>query len=179
MEECGAVLDFGCGCGRVLRHLHDVSGLHGSDLDAGLAGWCSANLPFANVRVNRAEPPTGYSDAQFDAAYAFSVFTHMPAELQQRWLDEFRRILKPGGLLLFSTHGSYYLPRLSAPERKRFASGELVVRFRTAAGSNLCNTYHPEAFVRGRLAAGWEVAAFVPEGARGNPRQDAWVFRKR
>jgi hypothetical protein len=86
--------------------------------------------------------------------------------------------LKPGGLLIFSIHGSYYLPRLNDQERQQFLDGQLVVRFASAAGSNLCNTYHPEVFVRRELAHGWSVGAFVPEGARGNPRQDAWVFRR-
>jgi SAM-dependent methyltransferase len=180
IEQCRAVLDFGCGCGRVLRQWRDLAGtaVFGTDLDPGLIEWCRAHLLFASVAVNLAEPPAPFDAARFDAIYAFSVLTHMPASLQKRWLDEFRRILAPGGLLIFSTHGSYYLPRLGKEERQRFLNGELVVRFAPAAGSNLCNTYHPEAFVRRELAPGWDVAAFQAEGALGNPRQDAWVFRR-
>jgi SAM-dependent methyltransferase len=180
LEQCRAVLDFGCGCGRVLRQWKDrkETTFHGTDLNAELVQWCREQLPFASVSVNTAVPPTSFGGESFDAIYAFSVFTHMPADIQRRWLQEFRRILKPGGLLIFSTHGSYYVPRLGNEERRQFLDGELVVRFASAAGSNLCCTYHPEAFVRRELAPGWEIAAFTPEGARGNPRQDAWVFRR-
>jgi SAM-dependent methyltransferase len=180
VEQCAAILDFGCGCGRVLRQWKNLAGtaFHGTDLNAGLVEWCSRQLPFASVSVNTLEPPTSFHNEGFDAIYAFSVFTHMPGDVQKRWLQEFLRILKPGGLLLFSTHGSCYTPRLRGDDRRRFLDGNLVVRFGSAAGSNLCGSFHPEAFVRGELAPGWEVAAFVPEGARGNPRQDAWVFRR-
>lgn len=180
MEQCDAILDFGCGCGRVLRQFNNLktTSLYGTDMNAELIEWCRERLPFASVSVNSAEPPTSFTNERFDAIYAFSVFTHMPADLQRRWLQEFRRILKPGGLLIFSTHGSYYVPHLGKQDRGRFLDGKLVVRFASAAGSNLCSTYHPETFVRRELAAGWDIAVFRPEGARGNPRQDAWVFRR-
>lgn len=180
MAQCRAILDFGCGCGRVLRHWKDVAGtaFYGTDFNPELVEWCRDHLFFAKVSKNGLETPIDFRDEQFDAIYAFSVFTHMPGDVQKRWLNEFRRILKPGGLLIFSTHGSYYLPKLREGERREFERGQLVVRFGSAAGSNLCSTFHPEIFVRSELARGWEIADFVSEGARGNPRQDAWVFRR-
>jgi SAM-dependent methyltransferase len=180
MERCSALLDFGCGCGRVLRQWKDLAAttVCGTDFNADLVQWCNQHLPFASVSVNFLEPPLPFPDERFDAIYAFSVFTHMPADIQARWLQEFRRVLKPAGLLIFSTHGGYYASRLSSGDRQRFLDGKLVVRFPSAAGSNLCSAYHPEAFVRRELASGWEIAAFIPEGALGNPRQDAWVFRR-
>ena len=41
----------------------------------------------------------------FDLIYAVSVFTHLDLDLGRRWLADLHRILKPGGLLLFSVHG--------------------------------------------------------------------------
>lgn len=179
-EHCSAILDFGCGCGRVLRHWKGLAGteLYGTDFNPELVAWCGDHLPFAKVSENALEPPTRFHAEQFDAIYAFSVFTHMPGDVQKRWMDEFRRILKPDGLLIFSTHGRYYLPKLRDGERREFERGQLVVRFGAAAGSNLCSTFHAESYVRNELARGWEIAEFVAEGARGNPRQDAWVFRR-
>ena len=38
--------------------------------------------------------------------------------------------------------------------------------------------FHPPAYVRGEFAQGFEVLELAPEGATGNPPQDAWVLRK-
>src|SRR5207253_3017983 len=86
----GAILDFGCGCGRVLRHWH---GLHqtkvcGADYNPRLIEWCQSNLPFGQFTINRLAPPLDYGNAEFDLIYAFSVFTHLTEELQMAWINE-------------------------------------------------------------------------------------------
>ena len=53
-----------------------------------------------------------------------------------------------------------------------------VVRWEKAAGLNLCQAFHPLAFVRDRLADGWEFVEHVPRGALGNPEQDLVVLRR-
>ena len=81
-------------------------------------------------------------------------------------------------VLALSTHGSAYLDRLAEPERQQFRSGRTVVRRGSIAGSNWCTTFHPEQAVRGQLAHGFELVAFLPQGARGNPVQDLTLLRK-
>ena len=148
------VLDFGCGCGRVLRHWAGLEGpeIHGSDYNERLVAWCAANLPFVTASVNELEPPLRYEDRQFGLVYAISVFTHLPRDLERAWIEELSRIVAPGGLLLLTTHGDSYADRLDAHERARYDSGEPVARWPGVAGSNLCTTFHPESYVRERLA---------------------------
>ena len=119
LESAGSLLDFGCGCGRVLRHWAGLDGpeIHGSDYNERLVGWCAANLPFAKASVNRLEPPLRYVDGQFGLVYAISVFTHLPHDLERAWIDELSRIVASGGLLLLTTHGDSYADRLDADER--------------------------------------------------------------
>jgi hypothetical protein len=114
----------------------------------------------------------------FDLVYALSVFTHLPESPQLAWRDELLRVLKTGGYLLFSTHGEATLEALSPQERARFDAGELVVKFKEVASTNLCNTYHPLPYLRIKLAAGWEFIDFIHAGARGNPYQDLVLLRK-
>jgi SAM-dependent methyltransferase len=140
--------------------------------------WCRENLAFARFEVNRLEPPLTFADESFDLVYALSVFTHLTDELQLAWRDELRRVLRPGGRLLLTTHGESYAPRLDGGERERFERGEHVVRWGDVPGTNLCSAYHPERYLRETFAYGFEFVELEPEGARGNPTQDLVVLRK-
>ena len=181
LESAGSLLDFGCGCGRVLRHWAGLEGpaIHGSDYNERLVGWCAASLPFVTASVNELAPPLRYEDGQFDLVYAISVFTHLPHDLERAWIDELSRIAVPGGLLLLTTHGDSYVDRLEADERATYESGEPVVRWPGVAGSNLCTTFHPESYIRTRLAPGLELLEHTPDGGTlGSREQDLVVFRK-
>jgi SAM-dependent methyltransferase len=181
LDDLEAILDFGCGCGRVLRHWPDLrrARVLGTDYSPKLVQWCSQNLPFADVSVNQLAPPLAYREAEFDLVYAFSVFTHLTHDLQVPWVKELTRVLKPGGYLLLSTHGESYSHRMNESELRQFASGRLVVKNDVKApGSNSCSAYHPPAYVREDLARGLSLIEHVPEGAKGNPHQDLYVLRK-
>ena len=131
LAEIDSVLDFGCGCGRVTRYWDDFAGtVSGSDVSAKAVDWCRANLPFAPLRGQRLEPPLAFADESFDLVYALSVFTHLTAELQLAWRDELRRVLRPGGRLLVTTHGRSY----RAPPRRRRAGALRARRARRPLG---------------------------------------------
>lgn len=105
-SELGAVLDWGVGCGRIARHLAPGLGerFFGCDIDADNVAWCSGHLP-GTYRPSRLEPPLPFADASFDAVYGVSVFTHLRAQWEARWLEELHRVLRPGGTLLATVHG--------------------------------------------------------------------------
>ena len=179
LDEIASVLDFGCGCGRVTRYFRKHEGeVAGSDVNRDAVAWCRANLPFGTFEMNGLAPPLAFDDASFDLVYALSVFTHLTADLQLAWRDELRRVLRPGGRLLVTTHGRSYLPRLDDDERSRFARGELVVRWGEVAGSNLCSAYHPEPYLLDTFADGFTFLELEAEGARGNPTQDLVLLQK-
>jgi SAM-dependent methyltransferase len=179
MESLDTLLDFGCGCGRVIRYWSRLPGeVHGCDLDPVLVEWCRQHLPFAHFEQNALEPPLRYPDETFDLVYALSVFTHLPEVLQVPWMREMWRVLRRRGFLVFTTHGARYADRLTPGEREAFAAARLVVRESSEAGRNICGAYHPPGYVRSTLAAGFEVVDFRAEGATGNPHQDLWVLRR-
>ena len=179
-----AVLDFGCGCGRVIRHFHSLkANLYGVDYNAKLIDWCKRNLPFAKFEVNQLQPPLAFSDDMFDLIYAFSVFTHLRESDQVVWLAELSRLLKPGGYLLMTTQGKAYaeayLPLL---EKEQFRAGRLVVLNPTSYGENKCSALHPPEYVKETLTKGLDVLDFHPgavvDAGRRIIAQDSYFLRK-
>jgi SAM-dependent methyltransferase len=155
LEGMGALLDFGCGCGRVARHWAHLKGpaIHGADISRRAVRWCQRNLHFMQAVRSEPEPPLPYDESTFDFVYALSVLTHLSENSAHRWLAELARILKPGGLLLFTVHGERYLHQLDERDTQRFHQGEFVAARRPAAqsGSNYFAGFHPPEYVRGQL----------------------------
>jgi ubiquinone/menaquinone biosynthesis C-methylase UbiE len=169
IESFDAILDFGCGCGRTIRHFRTLkkTKLYGTDYNPQLVNWCRRNLPFGEFGVNQLHPPLLYPDETFDLVYAFSVFTHLPEPLQFSWMSELSRVLKPGSYLVIST-----LPLELLPESQRIS--QMVVRKGSEAGANACMAYHSAAYVEEKLARGFEVVEFI----QGGVGQDFFLLRK-
>jgi 2-polyprenyl-3-methyl-5-hydroxy-6-metoxy-1,4-benzoquinol methylase len=98
------LLDWGCGCGRVARHFASLPGISisGVDVDADNVSWCQTQLPFGAWKTIPLRPPTDLGDSTYDVVLGVSVFTHLKEQEQLAWLDELRRVTKPGGLVLVS-----------------------------------------------------------------------------
>ena len=112
-----------------MRHWNRLqyAALHGTDYNPRLVEWCKQNLSFAEFKVNTLSGGLPYESETFDFIYAFSVFTHLSEPLQSVWMKELARALRPGGYIYFTTHGDYFLPQLSAEEKEKFLSDQLVV----------------------------------------------------
>jgi SAM-dependent methyltransferase len=98
------ILDFGVGWGRIIRFFlkeTDAKCLYGVDvselyLEAARQSGCQCNLQ----KIEALGSMSCYPDATFDLVYAYSVFTHLPEAVQDRWLSEIRRVLRPGGMFV-------------------------------------------------------------------------------
>lgn len=102
------ILDFGCGWGRYLRYfLKDTlaSNLYGVDVDPMMTDACKQSFPYGDFTTVQPLPPTGFPNGQFDLIFAYSVFSHLSAPAADAWIEEFSRLLAPGGLLIVTTQG--------------------------------------------------------------------------
>ncbi|MGH4029232.1 class I SAM-dependent methyltransferase [Actinomycetota bacterium Odt1-20B] len=102
-----AILDYGCGYGRVLQELEQqgFDDLTGVDTSPAMIGRARSLRPGMRFAVLDAPPLSPYPDAAFDAAVLFAVLTCVPREeAQRRLIAELRRVLKPGGTLYVSDY---------------------------------------------------------------------------
>lgn len=98
-------LDFGCGAGRLSRglaaHFRRVIGL---DVSAGMvAAARELNAELAQVEFRQNTGPTlaGVADASVDCVFSHITLQHIPPELALGYVEEFFRVLAPGGVAVF------------------------------------------------------------------------------
>jgi SAM-dependent methyltransferase len=106
------ILDFGCGWGRITRFfLRDVPlrNLHGVDVDPDFVRVCRDTFGSDRFVTCDSGPPLDYPDASFDIIFAFSVFSHLSESISLEWMREFARLIRPGGLLAFTTRNEAFL----------------------------------------------------------------------
>jgi SAM-dependent methyltransferase len=174
------VLDFGCGCGRTIRWLlDDGAEFHGADVDAVAIDWCKKHLVRAHFLANTPAPPLPYPGEWFDAVYCLSVFTHLDEPMQDAWLRELSRILKPGGVLLFTIFGSVARKGLDEQGQETLDRRGFVHRrsqkLRWLVPDWYQTTWHSREYILGRLATWFEDVRYfeVPDGM-----QDVVAARK-
>ncbi len=110
-EEIDGVLDFGVGCGRVLKWFAlnlDESRCHGMDVREACTNWLNENYP-GRYSHGSPHPPLDYPDNHFDLVYSLSVFSHLNYASNRAWLTELTRVCRPGGRIILSTHGTFAL----------------------------------------------------------------------
>jgi SAM-dependent methyltransferase len=106
-EGYGRWLDYGCGSGRILLQLRraGVAELWGVDPDRAAIRWLRRR--YGAERFAELPPafPLAFPAGSFDVVLAISIFTHLDEAPQLAALAEIARLLRPGGLLIASTHG--------------------------------------------------------------------------
>jgi len=109
--DVAACLDFGCGYGRVLRHMVqelDPTRVWVSDVDRAAVSFCVSEFGVRPFSASEDDLET------FELIYAISVLTHLAADDGRRVLDLFARRLRPGGAVMFTTHGRASLARIDS-----------------------------------------------------------------
>ena len=168
-----SILDFGCGCGRMLLWMEELGrkrALHGTDIDADAIAWCRENVAYVDVTVNDADPPLPCPDDAFDLVFSHSVFTHVDEQRQDAWLSELQRVTSPGGFLVLSTHGEVALGDDVWRIRGRLED-EGIVFIDDVFGPEYPlpdwyqRTFHAPWYVFEHWGRWFEIRAYVPGGA--------------
>lgn len=162
ISKASSVLDIGCGCGRIALHFTNEIAEPGSycgfDCSKNLLDFCCESLapgnPAFSFQVldtkNGSYNPDGkydpaslalpFQDGRFNAALAWSVFTHMDFDSVKNYISEVHRVLSENGTFCFSMnlHDSGTLQRI--------ASGQSTIKLTQPLGLNsyVLNPQRPE-----------------------------------
>lgn len=177
------ILDFGCGCGRVLIWFSNNSPsqyFYGTDIDGDAISWCRNNLNFARFSVNKPLPPLEYPSEMFDLIYAISVFTHLNEDYQFRWLSELKRVAKPKGILLLTVHGRHCWEGLPyedvAKIEKEGYSFVITKTMEDIFPKWYQVAYHTREYVLEKYAQYFDIVDYIPRGL--NDHQDMIILQK-
>lgn len=177
------LLEWGCGPLRILRHLGEQPALKGvrlagCDRDLDALAWGRRCFPGLRLFAAGSRPPLPEASQSLDLLLGISVFTHLPEADEGPWMTECLRVLRPGGLFLLTVHGEAFRSRLGPDERRRFDRGDPVYRSAAPSGTRLCAAFHPEAYMRRVLLAGFEILVHDPAPPRSLAGgQDLWLVR--
>jgi len=179
------ILDFGCGCGRTLRHLRPgpEQRFFGVDIDPDAIRWCRSAISYADFRTNSISPPLPFPDAEFDFIYGISVLTHLDEGPQLAWLSELRRVVRPGGTVVLTVLGAFDGNTLSEAEIATLrARGFLFKTFRTGKykvdglPDFYQSTFHREEYVYRTWSNYLHIRAYLPRAMNGH--HDAVVLER-
>jgi SAM-dependent methyltransferase len=196
LEGFAEVLDFGCSSGRVVRafaagfpHIRWL----GCDPNEAAVAWASHHLKQIEFFVNPQSPPLPIAAGELGLVYAISIWSHFAPKLALRWFDEMRRVLRPGGLLVITTHGLQSISYYAEEGLRPFAQCRDILEslyqsgfwyapeFGQAGDFGIVNPDWGTAFLSPewlltKLCPSWRILEFAPGRNQGN--QDVYVLQR-
>ncbi len=174
------VLEFASGFGRVTRHLRDLN-ISASDIHPQAVAFLREKMR-VNAILSSADPAAFTPPEKYQLIFVLSLFSQLSQYLFDKWLEKLYSLVSPGGILMFTTHGSRaaekteplrnalnkesgfgYISISDQPDLDPSFYGSSVATLRYVSGRILEITgVEPISFAS---AAWWE-------------RQDEWVIRK-
>jgi SAM-dependent methyltransferase len=126
-----AILDLGVGGGRTTPYLSSIAGRYvGVDYAPEMITACRKKFPQLEFEVANAADLSMFMPASFDAAVmAFNGIDYLPDEFRLSALQEIHRVLKPEGILIFSSHNprSIWVRPSWNPQRVRGITQKIVM----------------------------------------------------
>ncbi len=177
----GSFLEFASGHGRFTRHLVKALGAERvtvSDVVPDAVAFARDTLGVPGF-LSAARPEDVAWPRRYGVVFVLSLFSHLPRSSWGRWLARLVDAVEPGGLLVFTTHGT------EAARRARVTLDAEGYFFAPSSESTAIDAqeygtaFTDEAFVRqqvGALMGEAALAHFAPVWFWNH--QDAWVLRR-
>lgn len=187
--DVSAVLDIGCGYGRIVRVLRQyVPARRIFVCDVIEEGAKFTSQEFGVTAMPVLEKAAGEFDGKFDLAYALSVYTHTPDGFMARHVRLVSQSLRPGGLYVFTTqgpvsagtaerYGQTWLDKAAVARdmNERGFSFQQYPHYRSTYGMTWCNREYVQRVVE-QTDVGLDLISYAPAAHGGH--QDVWVYQK-
>lgn len=173
LQDSDKLLDFGVGWGRITRFFLKelpLKNIYGVDIMEEFIQICRDTFLSNNFMTCQPYPPLSFSDNELNFIVGYSVFSHLSEEACTKWMQEFHRILAPGGVVALTTRGRPffdYCENLRAHDnegyqaalatcfddfdaaRRQYDRGELVHSNNEALGGGgaMSNDFYGETFI--------------------------------
>jgi SAM-dependent methyltransferase len=113
-----SLLEFASGYGCVTRHLSRElapAKIISCDIHGAACTFIESAIGVETIRSATKPEDLEIENGSFDVVFALSFFSHMPEHTWGRWLKSLFDKLKPGGYLIFTTHGMTTWENLGKP----------------------------------------------------------------
>lgn len=159
LDSCGiciesdwVILDFGSCWGRISRFfMRDVPkrNIQGVDVEKEFVDICNNLFDSNAFSVCQAMPPLEVVSSSVNLICAYSVFSHLSEAAFLAWLREFSRILKPGGIVAFTTRNEGFMDYCASLNSRKSELSGYQLALATAVGGNtdLTQKYRAGEFV--------------------------------
>lgn len=162
------ILDFGTGCGRMVRHIEPKGALFGCDVNRLVVDYCKSSFRHASFYRNDLMPPLIYREGLFDLVYSFSVFSHLRLDVEDAWLRELARVGAPGCVYLITIQGDWMIEAtLGTEAAEAQAKGFYYKSVHQRHGSEADfpdyyeSSYHTATYVKKEWARHFEILAVI------------------
>lgn len=182
------VLDFGCGAGRMIRHLLPLAStceVWGTDISAEHIYWARRHMtpPFRFATTTKV-PHLPFEDRSFRFIYCGSVFTHID-DMADAWLLELRRLLAPDGRLYVTIHDNQTIELMESgraqwlqwiQKRKVYQRSKGSFDFMTIGRDDGSQVFYDRDYFLRMLEPNFDVLSITPEAYH---YQTAYLLQKR
>lgn len=182
LSRLPSFMEFACGHGRFTRHLEALlpkGSLHVSDVVPSTLGFLEQTFGVTPV-PSFSDPAQLQFPKQYDVVFVLSLFSHLPRQTWDAWLQCLWNATTPNGLLVFTTHGE----KSASKDGVQFAQDGFTFFTQSESGAlpgeEYGCAYATEAFVRRAVTdalRGEAAVDFSPAQFWSN--QDAYVLRRR
>jgi len=131
--ESARALDFGCGLGRLTQalapHFEHVDGVDIADEMIRRARSINRTGDRCQYHLNAAVDLAIFPDRAFDFVYSNITLQHMEPRYSTRYVEEFFRVVRPGGVVVFQLPGELVPIELPRPRSSEIVSSDAFGRY--------------------------------------------------